>query len=329
MQQLLGALKAAADSTRLRILALCAQGELTVSELVLVLGQSQPRVSRHLKLLTDAGLLERHREGNWIFYAVAGSPPTARALLDLLPQDAPDLAQDRAKLADVRQRRAEAAASYFGNIAGKWDAIRSMHVDAAEVERTLLELAPPEAFDTLLDVGTGTGRIVELLAPRVRSAIGVDLSREMLAVARDRIGYAGRQVALRHGNMYALPLPDASADLVTLHLVLHYAEDPEAAIVEAARALRPGGRMIVVDFARHGLEELREHYAHRRLGFDQPEVTGWFARAGLVAAEPIRLAGDPLTVMVWVADRPQPDGRLRPLAGGTGRQPSVAASPWI
>jgi len=307
LETLLAGLRAAAEPSRLRLLAICAQGEWTVTELTQIVGQSQPRVSRHLKLLADAGLLERFREGGWVFYRRADSGPgarLARSLCRLLPADDPDLALDRQRLANVRAARQEQAQRYFAAQAERWDQIRSLHIDEAKVEGALLALfedAPPRS---LLDIGTGTGRMLQLLAPRIGFGLGIDLSREMLGVARANLDRAShRNCQVRHGDMYHLPLPDGSFDAATLHRVLHYADHPGAVLAEAARVLRPGGRLVVVDFAPHQLEFLREQYAHRRLGFADPEMQAWFASAGLVFEPPIRHEGAPLTVVIWPARR--------------------------
>jgi len=331
MEDLLAGLRAAAEPTRLRLLALCAHAELTVSELTQILGQSQPRVSRHLKLLCEANLLDRCREGTWVFYRLAergAGAELTRTLIDQIPADDPTLARDLARLADVRRARAEAAAAYFRANAERWDKIRSLHVDDREVERTLLDLLPREGIVDLLDIGTGTGRMLELFADRVGHAVGIDLSREMLAVARTNLDRAGRRNCLvRQGDMYQLPLPDQSFDAAIIHQVLHYAEEPGEAIQEAARVLRPGGRLIVVDFAPHDLEELRTEHAHRRLGFYDAEIAGWCRAAGLDPAPVVALAGNPLTVNIWQARRGASDAAasvgsadLRALPAGARRR---------
>ncbi|MCK6449422.1 MAG: metalloregulator ArsR/SmtB family transcription factor [Alphaproteobacteria bacterium] len=305
MDELLSGLRAAAEPSRLRLLALCAHAELTVSELTQILGQSQPRVSRHLKLLCEAGLLDRCREGTWVFYRVAQHGPGAeltRGLIDLIPPDDATLGRDLARLGDVRRARAEAAAAYFRANAARWDEIRSLHVDDRVVEGALLEMLPRQGIADLLDIGTGTGRMLELFAERVEHAVGIDMSREMLAVARANLDKTGRRNCLvRQGDMYQLPLPDRSFDAVIIHQVLHYADEPAEAIAEAARVLRPGGRLVVVDFAPHELEHLRSEHAHRRLGFRDDEIAGWCRAAGLEPEPVVRLAGDPLTVNIWQA----------------------------
>jgi ubiquinone/menaquinone biosynthesis C-methylase UbiE/DNA-binding transcriptional ArsR family regulator len=283
--QLLAGLRAGAESTRLRLLALCAQGEMTVSELTQILGQSQPRVSRHLKLLCEAGLLERLPEGSWVFYRLAREGVTAglaRKLADLLPYEDPVLARDLQGFLAVREQRAQSAAEYFSQNAGRWNEIRSLYIDEREVEQALLQLIPADRVSDLLDIGTGTGRIVELFGDRGVAAIGIDASREMLAVARANLARTNlRSCYVRHGDMYRLPWTEPGFDAVTIHQVLHFADDPGRAIGEAARVLRPSGRLVIVDFAPHELDYLRTEHAHRRLGFTDAEIIGWLREAGL------------------------------------------------
>jgi ArsR family transcriptional regulator len=307
MEELLGALRAAAEPTRLRLLVLCAHGELTVTELTRILGQSQPRVSRHLKLLCEAGLLDRFREGSWVFYRLNRSDPVgalARQLVAACGENDPTIALDRQRLAAVKRQRADLASTYFRDNAARWDRIRSLHIDEREVEAALVEIIAGADPRDLLDIGTGTGRMLEVLAPRVERALGIDQSREMLSVARVNLERAGLDNgAVRLGDMYRLALPDASFDAVVIHQVLHYADRPAAAIAEAARVLRPNGILVLVDFAPHALEYLREEHAHRRLGFADAEIAGWCRNAGLDPTPPRRLPGEPLTVVIWAARR--------------------------
>ncbi len=307
MDILLARLRAVAEPTRLRLLSLCADGEMTVSELTRILGQSQPRVSRHLKLLCDAGLVERRPEGSWVFYRLADDGDggaLGRQIAALVPDDDAQVALDRKRLAENKQARAMRAAAYFRANAAAWDSIRSLHVDEAEVERALAE-AVPAAADELLDIGTGTGRMLQLFGDRVARGVGIDVSRDMLAVARANLEAAGlRNCQVRQGDMYGLPLADAAFDVVTIHQVLHYADRPAAVIAEAARVLRPGGRLVIADFAPHDLEHLRDEAAHHRLGFADAEVAEWCLGAGLRPGPAHRLPGDPLTVVIWRADRP-------------------------
>ena len=311
MEALLAALKAAAEPTRLRLLAMLARGELTVTELTRVLHQSQPRVSRHLKLLCDAGLLERLPEGAWVFYRLADhgeSARWARTLLELLPADDHELTRDLERLDRVRRERAERAAAYFSDNAASWDRIRRLYAGEAAVERAMLEAAGEEEIGDLVDLGTGTGRVLEVFAARIRHGVGIDESHEMLNVARAKLDVRGiTNCQVRRGNVYDVPLSSACADLVTVHQVLHFLDDPAAALKEAARLLRPDGRLLVVDFAPHGLEFLRADYAHRRLGFTDEEVTRWCKAAGLgaVKVRHLKAAGkadhDTLTVSLWTA----------------------------
>jgi ubiquinone/menaquinone biosynthesis C-methylase UbiE len=309
MESLLAGLRAAAEPTRLRLLALCARAELTVSELTAILGQSQPRVSRHLKLLCDAGLLDRLREGSWVFYRLsqrATASTLARLLAGLVPDDDPIVALDRERLDQIKRTRAESASAYFRANAAQWGKIRSLYVDESEVERALLELMPPGETRELLDIGTGTGRMLEILAPRAEHAVGIDTSREMLSIARVNLERAGmRNCSIRRGDMYQLPLQGASFDTVVIHQVLHYADRPAEAIQEAARVLRPGGRLVIVDFAPHALEFLRIEHAHRRLGFADAEILDWCRAAGLEPGRTRHLPGSPLTVAIWQARRQQ------------------------
>jgi ArsR family transcriptional regulator len=307
LDDVLLALRAAGEISRLRLLLVCAQGEWTVTELTQILGQSQPRVSRHLKLLTDAGLLERIPEGSWVFYRRAQSGAGARLarnLLRMLPTDDPTVLLDRQRLADIRAARRVQAGHYFSARAEQWDRLRSLYVDDAKVEEALLSLFEGRSPTQLIDIGTGTGRILQLLAPRITFGLGVDQSIDMLTVARANLDKTSlRNCQVRQGDMYHLALADGSFDAAVLHHVLHFADDPAAALTEASRILCPEGRLVVVDFAPHDQEFLRSEHAHRRLGFDDDEIRAWFEGAGLAFEDPIRLEGDPLTVVLWSATR--------------------------
>lgn len=311
METLLNRLKAAAEPTRLRILSVCAQGELTVSEITHILAQSQPRVSRHLKLLCDAGLLNRFQEGAWVFYRLAdrtGSRANAlsRHIIGQIPENDPQIRRDMQRLADVRRARQDMADTYFRENARQWDEIRTLHVDDAEVEETLLSVLPHNEDQRLIDIGTGTGRILELFGPRVAQSVGVDISREMLSLARSRLDTLDiRGCQVRQGDMYQLPAEDSGFDIATLHLVLHYADDPAAVITEATRVLAPGGVLAIVDFAPHHVEELRENHAHRRLGFGDDECAELFDQNGLRIIGIHSLPGQPLTVKIWIGEKPR------------------------
>lgn len=304
---LLTVLRTVAEPTRIRLLALCAEGELTVTELTQILGQSQPRVSRHLKLMVDAGLLERLREGTWAFYRLASRGTTtdiASRVLQMVPDGDPAIARDKVRLADVKAERDRVAAAYFRRNAKQWDEIRRLHADDAEVEEALFALLGEGTLGRVLDIGTGTGHVLEILGPRARRGVGIDLSREMLNVARANLEHAGLgHCQVRLGDMYGVSAAGDQFDLVTICQVLHYADQPGLVIAEAARVLAPGGRLVVVDFAHHDVERLRTEHAHRRLGFDDDEVAAWCRSAGLEPSTPVAVPGDPLTVKIWAAAR--------------------------
>ncbi len=309
---LLAGLEAAGEETRLRILCLIDAAELTVSELVAILGQSQPRVSRHLKLLVEAGLAARQREGAWAFFRLA-EPGGAlvRDWLRRLDSADPIVSADRARLEVVREARRRQAATYFAERAVDWDQIRALHAPEERVEAALVAMIGSKPYRSLLDLGTGTGRMHELLSPPAARSVGVDQSAAMLALARSRIDQAGlRNVSLRQGDIYAPPVERNAYDLVVIHQVLHFLDDPARALGEAARALAPGGRLAVVDFDAHDQEFLRDEFAHRHLGFAAREVEGYLAGAGLADIRSERVppaigeAGK-LTVALWIADDPR------------------------
>jgi len=303
-------LRAAGEPSRLRIVALLAREELAVMELCQIMDQSQPRVSRHLRLLTDSGLVERFPDGGWVFYRLAAEPER-RAILDQIlshvDEHDPALARDRDRLTAVRSERASRAEAYFERNAPRWDQLRSLYVSEADVEAAILASAPEGRIGRLVDLGTGAGRMLTLMAPRAEAALGLDLSHEMLNVARMHVAEAGLgHCELRHGNIFSTGLPDGFADFVVVHQVLHYLGDPAAAVAEAARLVAPGGRLLIVDFAPHKLEFLREAHQHRRLGFTEEEMARWLASAGLRRPKVATLPGkgpEALTVKIWAADR--------------------------
>jgi ubiquinone/menaquinone biosynthesis C-methylase UbiE/DNA-binding transcriptional ArsR family regulator len=313
-EALYSALKAAAEGTRLRILALLGEAELTVSDLTAILRQSQPRISRHLRLLAEAGLVERFREGSWAFFRLAereGAANLARELIARLDPDDVTLSRDRERLAAVRAQRADAAQSYFRQHAAEWDRIRKLHVADEAVEGAILRAFSDAPVRALLDLGTGTGRMLELLGPQIQRGLGLDLSLDMLSLARARLDRAGlRHCSVRQGDIYDLALPKDSFDAVVVHQVLHFLEDGARAIKEAARVLRPAGRLLVVDFAPHDLEFLRDEHAHRRLGFASDTVTQWMKAAGLDVVLQQSLPPEPasegkIAVSLWLGRDPR------------------------
>lgn len=310
--ELLTKLKALGEPTRLRIVTLLLRGELTVSEIMQVLGQSQPRVSRHLKLLADAGLCERYPEGGWVFYRLARSRVGERlaALLEEMARsDDPEIARDLTRLNEVRRLRAQTAQKYFEVAAEQWARIRGLHFSEEAVETAMLEAAGGRQFRLHLDVGTGTGRMLEIFAHQAEDGMGVDLSREMLTVARSKMSEAGLVNRLvRQADATALPLEPGAADLITVHQVLHYLDAPERAIAEWARVLAPGGLLLLADFETHGFEEFASEYHHAHLGFARGELKNWLEAAGLTvrSLEPLVPAKreDGLTVLICVAEKP-------------------------
>jgi ubiquinone/menaquinone biosynthesis C-methylase UbiE/DNA-binding transcriptional ArsR family regulator len=308
--QAVDVLRAAGEPSRLRILALLAHEELAVLELCKVLDQSQPRVSRHLKLLAEAGLVERFHDGAWVFYRLtAGGEPRrlAEDMLHLIDPADPVLIRDVERLQAVRAERSAEAGEYFARNAARWDEIRSLYVSDTSVEASILKAAGPGPFRRLVDLGSGTGRMLTLLGPHAEAAVGLDLSQQMLNIARNHVAEAGlERCELRHGDIFGTRLPGQSADLVVVHQVLHYLGDPAAAVREAGRLVAEGGRLIIVDFAPHKLEYLREQHQHRRLGFADAEMERWLHEAGLAkvradALPPAR--GEGLTVKIGTAER--------------------------
>lgn len=300
-------LRAAGEPTRLRILSLLAAEELSVMELSRVLDQSQPRVSRHLKLMADAGLIERFPDGARVYYRLSHDAQARRltdTVLDILADDEGEA--DHRRLEEVRSERAADAARYFEQVAPQWDQMRSLYVCETDVEKAVEQAAGSGPFNRVVDLGTGSGRMLTLLGKKAKMSVGLDLSQNMLNIARANVTKAGLdKVELRHGDIFSTRLPAESADLVIVHQVLHYLNDPVAAVSEAARLVSPGGRLLIVDFAPHNFEQLREEHQHRRLGFADEEIAGWLEQSGLQAAAPIILPPDRegLTVHIWTGTR--------------------------
>jgi ubiquinone/menaquinone biosynthesis C-methylase UbiE len=329
MEELLAGLKAVAEDTRIRIIFLLSHGELNVTELTQILDQSQPRVSRHLKLMVEAGLITRHKEGNWVLFRLREeglSGALARAIVDMLPGHEALLAGDLKQLELVRQTRGAEAARYFAENAANWERLRALHVREADVEQAMLSLAGSGPIKTLVDLGTGTGRVLEIFASLAQNMIGLDLSREMLAIARAKLD-AGKlkNAQVRQADIYALPLADHSADLVTIHQVLHFLDEPQKTLAEARRILTATGRILIVDFAPHALEELRDQHAHRRLGISAEQMIMWLVRSGLecerheILSPPWLKSGKGLTVSLWLA-KPRSDVALSAVAN---REPAL------
>ncbi|MBM3520924.1 MAG: metalloregulator ArsR/SmtB family transcription factor, partial [Alphaproteobacteria bacterium] len=289
MEELLAGLRAAAESTRIRILFILSHGECNVSELTQILGQSQPRVSRHLKVMAEAGLITRHKEGNWVLVrlreeALGGA--LSRAIVDLIRGSEAELQRDLGRFQEIRTRRNEEASRYFQENAAHWNELRALHVREEDVEAAMHQLAGNRPIEHHIDLGTGTGSVLRSFARLARQSVGVDSSRNMLAVARASIESEGlRHVQVRQGDIYALIFSDSTSDFITIHQVLHFLDDPGRALLEANRILRPGGRLLIVDFAPHEHERLRDLHAHRRLGIAAEQMAAWLKRCGLALVE--------------------------------------------
>lgn len=297
----------------MRIVVALESCELTVNEICTVLGQTQPRVSRHLRLLTEAGLLHRHAEGTKAYFGLRRYPEGRSvydAIAPLIDRTTPVLERDQARLQTVREARADQAADYFSAVAEKWDELREMHVSTAEVEAAMLEALPEPIVGNLLDIGTGTGRVLELFADRAKQGVGIDASRQMLAVARARVDEDHlSHLTVRHSDLFDLDVEPNSQDVVVIHHVLHFLAEPGKAIEVAANVLSPGGTLLIVDFAEHGLERLRADHAHSHLGFTEGEVQRWCNAYGLKASTaqhflPPSQGEDGLTVTLWTATKP-------------------------
>lgn len=307
LDQLVSVLKAAGEGTRLRLLALLADGDHSVKDLTEILKQSQPRVSRHLKLLADAGLIVRNAEGAWAYYGLAQEGDAAALAQWLIARCDPkdiERARDVERQQKVRANQQALASDYFAKVAGSWDLLKTLHVPEEAVEAAVVDALGGKTVKTLIDLGTGTGRMLEVLAGRYKRGIGIDSSREMLAVARSRLAVAGiTHAQVRLGDIGDVDLKAGPADVIVVHQVLHYFDDPGRMLAQARRLLKPGGEMVIVDFAPHDLEFLRNDHAHRRLGLSQAQMTGWAAAAGLSIADLREFPSDSsdrgLTVCLW------------------------------
>lgn len=306
--------KALADDSRLRIMLLLQLMELSVGELAAVLDQSQPRVSRHVRILAEAGLAERHKEGSWVFLrpALPRLDHGAARLLDQFlrsesavgPALAAQHAADRAQLDAIRAQREQRAADFFAQHAGQWDAIRSLHLPESDVEAALAELILGQPLGRLLDIGTGTGRMIELFSGSAQHCTALDRSPEMLRLARAKLQHIPSvKLDLVQGDFYALPFGDAGFHTILLHQVLHYAQNPQGVISEASRVAASGARLVIVDFAAHALEELRERDAHARLGFGDDQMAALMHNAGFDLTRTLGLSGGTLTVKIWLGQR--------------------------
>ncbi|MEP3226680.1 MAG: metalloregulator ArsR/SmtB family transcription factor [Parasphingorhabdus sp.] len=313
MNQILDIFRALADPTRIRIMLLLLQMELAVGELAQILNQSQPRISRHIRILDEAGLAERRKEGSWVFLR-PGPAPELELLRRLFRSESvissTQADADQAQLALIRKARAEMADRYFEAHAQEWDAIRSLHLPEDDVEQAMIALLKDIDLGHMLDIGTGTGRMVEIFGPHSRKVTALDKSPEMLRLARAKLlgnetektpqAELAQKTELKLGDFNSLPIADTEMDSVLLHQVLHYAPHPEAVLAEVSRVLRSGGTVMIADFAPHDHEELRTTHAHARLGFSDERMKRWFADAQIDMVQCRTLDGGQLTVKIWV-----------------------------
>lgn len=329
MTELLDIFRALADPTRLRVVALLREMELAIGELAVVLEQSQPRVSRHVRILVEAGIVERRREGSWVFLRIARGGPIGEIIgqaeqWPFSAREALVIAHDARRLAAIRDERAAAAARYFAEHAVEWDAIRSRHLPESEVEAAMLAMMYNRRLGHLLDVGTGTGRMAEIFAPTARRITALDRSPEMLRIARTKLAGQAVPIDLVQGDFLNLPMDDASIDSIVIHQALHFAHEPDRVIAEAGRVLRGGGHLLIVDFAPHEDEELRTVAAHARLGFSDAQIRGWFASAGMGLETAQTLEGGDLAVKLWLGRR-RSDEDQSPVAESDGQRKRLAA----
>ncbi len=294
--------KALSDPCRLRLTAVLLAGEFTVQELTSIMEMGQSRISRHLKILAEAGVLSVKRQGTWSYYKVGETGSFFRLIRHAFEQELeklPQRSQDLGAVAVVLEERRRRSQEFFDQHARQWDDLARTLLPVPEYRRQLLELVPQEV--SVLEIGVGTGGLLLELASRASKVIGVDHSPAMLEEARRRLTSAGSsRIELRLGEMTHLPLPDASVGCVVANMVLHHAADPAAVLAEIGRVLIPGGIFVLADLARHERETAREQLADQWLGFDEDELSGWLRMTGFgkVACERIEGVSGQETVLV-------------------------------
>ncbi|NRA86783.1 MAG: metalloregulator ArsR/SmtB family transcription factor [Rhizobiales bacterium] len=317
MEHILAELRAIAEETRLRIVLLLARGELNVKDLTNILGQSQPRVSRHLKLLLDSSLINRYREGSWVYFRLsekAYNYSFVSSVIKSVEENDPLLKRDLARLDSVKMARSEEAANYFASIAENWDSLRRLQVPEEKVEAAILELLDGH-LGNFLDLGTGTGRMLELLSNRATRSVGVDLSHEMLSYARLKLEKSGlKNSQVRQGDIFNLPMESGHFDTVIIHQVLHYLDESLSVLKEAARVMKSKAKLLIIDFSPHDNESLRTTHSHRRLGFSDAQMQEWGEQSGMKLIETrdfppndndrmLNETDDKLTVSLWLFER--------------------------
>ncbi|CAM3630178.1 ArsR family transcriptional regulator [Litorimonas haliclonae] len=310
MENFAAALKTMGHVDRLRILALLARGELTITELVQILGLSQPRVTQYIKSLESVEIIERLREGSWVFSRLKRGNPALTKLvettLQTLPQNEALLLSDMRRLNEVRDARSRVADAFFARVAQNSDQLGDEYLPQERIEDALLKISGDGPFDFMIDMGTGTGRMLELFSGRITRGAGIDSNPDMLKVARhklapDQFGH----ISVQQGDLHATPFRENTADLVTLHQVLHYLDDPREAIYEASRLLTRDGQLLIVDFEAHTEDHFREDYAHRRLGFTDLDITEWAKWADLQIKIETKLSNNNNpAIKIWKAVKP-------------------------
>lgn len=307
MDKISSALKALGHPERLRILVLLSHGELTVSELTQILSLSQPRVTQYIKTLENAGIIERMKEGSWVFSRLRRGNEALTTIvastLAAVPTNNKDIASDLRRLDEVQAARAVAAQDFFAKVANDRDQLSAEYLPRGDIEEHMRDLAGAGPFDFMVDLGTGTGRILEVFSDCIKRGAGIDSNHDMLKVARHNLNSPNlRHLSVRQGDLHSTPLAEGISDFVTLHQVLHYLDKPSEAIREAARLLRSDGQILIVDFDSHDREEFRDKYAHRRLGFSDMEIADWMSEFDLSLTQTrlVKMPDNRPAVKLWL-----------------------------
>src|SRR5512133_3174193 len=292
---MLDTLKALADPCRLRLTAVLLAGEFTVQELTRILEMGQSRISRHLKILCEAGVLAVKHQGTWSYYRAGEDSNFFSAMRPVFERELeklPERSRDLAAVAEVLEGRRRRSQEFFDRHARQWDDLARTLLPVPAYRQRLLDQVPEGA--TLLEIGVGTGGLLTELAARARQVIGVDHSPAMLEEARRRLTAAGiGGIDLRLGEMSHLPLPDAAVECVVANMVLHHAAEPVAVLREVRRVLKTGGVLLLADLARHEREAAREQLADQWLGFEEPELISWLKAAGFTETAIQRITAAP------------------------------------
>lgn len=282
--------KALADDTRLRLLNVLNRYELNVNELIAVMDMGQSRVSRHLKILASAGLLSWRRDGLWVFYSAVADGEGRKFIEAMLPFVAgeKEFQEDLSAAAGIIEERLRTTRQFFNAIADDWDQLAREVLGAYDLPGAIAALVP--SGSVAVDLGCGTGEVVERMLESADEVIGVDGSARMLDLARRRFAADASRVSLRIGDLEHLPLRDGEADFVCVNMVLHHLSSPVAALEEARRVLRPGGRIAIADFDRHEDESMRVNYGDRWLGFTEEGLRSALENAGFTPLSARRTA---------------------------------------